>query len=84
MKENLFSVDLGDLKLTDTERQRINGAIHKAVAGELATISAAAKSRVVLVPVSKWPKWPILWGIILRPIDDIFLDSIKKTIELTR
>lgn len=78
MKENQFSVDLGSLKLTDDERHRINSAIQKAVAGELATISTVAKSKIVLVPVHHWPNWPIYWGIIARPIDDILFNKVFK------
>jgi hypothetical protein len=66
MQENQFTVDLGDLKLNEEQRRRINGAIQKAVAGELATISLAKE--VVLIPAFKWPKGrgPIINGLIIR------------------
>ena len=64
MKENQFTVDLGNLKLTDIQRAAINASIHKAVAGELADY--AAKNSIVLVPVTKWKDGPIINGIIVR------------------
>ncbi len=67
MKENVFTVDLGDLQLTDAQRQEINGAIQSAVAGTLAKNKLGA--RTVLFPIHKWPKGPIIWGIIARPWD---------------
>ena len=77
MTKNQFKVDLGDLNLTDAHRQRINSAIQKAVAGELATIGGSLK-RYVLIPVDQIPKWPILYGIIVRPlIPKLSFDSIK-------
>ncbi len=79
MKENQFTVDLGKLKLTDVERKKINAAIQKAAANELATINSAANNRVVLVPVTKRFGWPILWGLIIRDINEtIFKDIIKN------
>lgn len=79
MKQNQFVVDLGKLKLTEADRQRINAAIQRTAASELAGISTSARSRVVLVPITPKFKLPILWGIIIRDIDDlIFKDIIKK------
>jgi hypothetical protein len=67
MKENIFTVDLGDMKLTDAQRAEINGAIQAAVTNTLAR--SGAGTRNLLFPVNKWPKGPIWWGIIARPID---------------
>ncbi|MGO4290216.1 hypothetical protein [Chitinophaga sp. RAB17] len=78
MKENKFVVDLGDLKLTDEQRHKINSAIQKAVTGELAGISAGNVARNVLIPVSHWPHSPIIWGFILRDFDKVIIkDSIR-------
>lgn len=65
MKENVFTVDLGNLKLTDAQRKEINAAVQTAVTGVLA--NSGVSSRTVLFPVNKWPKGPIIWGIIVRP-----------------
>jgi hypothetical protein len=75
MVENQFVVDLGTLKLTDEQKQRINGAIHKAVAGELATIDTGNK--VALFPITKWPHGPIINGIIIRDLGNRFSEFIK-------
>ena len=77
--ENQFTVDLGNIQLSDQQRTNINNAIHKAVAGELAGLGAAGK--VVLVPVSKG-KGPLINGIIVLLIDEkMFADIVNsKTI----
>lgn len=75
MKENQFTVDLGDMKLDDQQRQQINASIQKAVSGELARLNVSRKA--VLIPVNKFPKFPILWGIIIRDYDDIVRQDFR-------
>jgi hypothetical protein len=75
MAENQFIVDLGTIKLTDDQTLRINSAIQKAVAGELATFNVTKK--IALFPISKFPKGPILNGIILRDLGNRFDELIK-------
>lgn len=75
MSENQFVVDLGTLKLSDDEKQRINAAIHKAVAGEIATINTGNK--VALFPIFKLPHGPIINGIIIRDLGNRFSELIK-------
>jgi hypothetical protein len=68
---NQFVVDLGKLKLTTEQRDQINVAIQKAAAGELARINIT--ERIVLIPVSpttRFPRWPIICGIIARPVEN--------------
>lgn len=79
MKENQFTVDLGSIKLTEADRNNINAAIQKAVAGEIANLNL--KNRVVLIPANKWIKGPIVNGIIIRPIDIL---DIEKLIDKTK
>ena len=79
MKENQFTVDLGSITLTEADRSNINAAIQKAVAGEIANLNL--KNRVVLIPANKWPKGPIINGIIIRPIDIL---DIEKLIDRTK
>jgi hypothetical protein len=50
MSDNTFTVDLGKLKLSDTQRHNINAAIQRAVAGELAQFDL--KEQIVLIPVT--------------------------------
>lgn len=64
---NQFVVDLGDIRLTDVQRQKINNAIQAAVSAELSNVQLGKK--LVLIPISKWPKGPIIDGIIARPLD---------------
>lgn len=75
MDENQFIVDLGDLQMSDDQRKKINSAIQKAVAGELANIEL--EKEVVLIPVNKWPKerGPIINGIIIRDLKNAGLDK---------
>ena len=76
MKENQFTVDLGDLKLDDKQRLRINSAIQKAVTGELASLNL--RKSPVLIPINKFPNLPIWYGIIARDFDKVIIkDSIK-------
>lgn len=75
MKENVFTVDLGELKLTDAQRQEINGAIQSAVTGLLARNKLSSKS--ILFPINKWPKGPIIWGIIARPWDRFKINPVE-------
>lgn len=71
MKENQFLVDLGDLKLDDEQRARINAGIQKAVASELAELHSSFARRNVLIPVNKWPDFPFPWGIIIRDFEKV-------------
>jgi hypothetical protein len=75
--ENQFTVDLGTMKLSAEDRAQINGAIQKAVAGEVSRLNIA--SRIVLIPIStKFPGGVITNGIIARPIDEkIFKELIR-------
>lgn len=75
MAENQFVVDLGNVKITEEQRQRLNAAIQKTVAGELATLNLGNK--VALFPVSKFPGGGIINGIIIRDIGNKFNDLIK-------
>lgn len=75
MNENQFVVDLGAMKLTDDQRSRINAAIQKAVAGELATLDVTKK--IALLPVTKWKDGPIINGIIIRDLGNMVNDFVK-------
>ena len=76
--ENQFTVDLGNIQLSEQQRSSINIAIHKAVAGELAGIGTTGK--VVLVPVSKG-KGPLINGVIARLIDEkMFTDIVNSKV----
>ena len=68
MKENVFSVDLGDLKLTQEQRNRINAAIHSAVVKEVALLGL--KEQLVYIPscVGKGHGHHVN-GMIIRPMD---------------
>ncbi|MDB5223380.1 MAG: hypothetical protein JWN83_2047 [Chitinophagaceae bacterium] len=77
MANTQFVVDLGDVKLSNEQKNAINAAVQKAVTGELANISST--SRLALFPVGgRWPRFPgpIIWGIIARPVDDRWLKDI--------
>jgi hypothetical protein len=73
--ENQFVVDLGTLKLTDEQRQRVNAAIQKAVIGELATIPSGNK--LGYFPLDKFKGGPIINGVIIRDLASKFSDLIK-------
>ena len=74
-KENQFIVDLGAMKLSPIQKDKINAAIQKAVAGQIASLNL--KDQVALYPINKLPKGPIINGIIARPIG---LDQLEKII----
>lgn len=76
MKENLFTVDLGKLKLTESQRASINASIQKAVASEIASFNL--KQKIALLPINKFPKGPIINGIIIRDVDILQLDKIYR------
>jgi|KBSMisStandDraft_5_1062788.scaffolds.fasta_scaffold2153829_1 hypothetical protein len=59
---NQFTVDLGNLSITDAQRKSINAAIHSAVAKELGNINLP--KNVALVPFVQYLKGPIINGII--------------------
>lgn len=73
---NQFVVDLGDIRLTDQQRQKINNAIQAAVSTELSNVQLSKK--LVLIPISKWPKGPIVDGIIARPLDKNIAVQLQK------
>jgi hypothetical protein len=75
MAANQFVVDLGNVKLTTDQRKKMNAAIQSAVTGELANINLA--KRIVLIPIDKWPRGPILDGIVIRDLDKRFTDIIN-------
>ncbi|HEV8083903.1 MAG TPA: hypothetical protein VGP55_11900 [Chitinophagaceae bacterium] len=75
MAKNQFVVDLGTLKLTDDEHQRINAAIQKVVAGELANLNT--QNKFALFPLRRFTKGPILDGIIARDVSKQFQELIK-------
>lgn len=77
MADNQFTVDLGDLKLSEEQKARINASIQKAVVSELATIGSAGQ--LAFFPVGgHGPKFPghIIWGIIARPVKDQWIKDI--------
>jgi hypothetical protein len=78
MKENVFTVDLGDLRLSDAQRKEINSAIQTAVTSTLA--KSAIGQRTVLFPINKWPKGPIIWGIIVRPWDKFDINNLQDVL----
>ncbi len=65
-----FTVDLGEIKLSEDQVQNINAAIQKAVAGELAKVNPARQ--IVLIPVNANPrlKENIIIGIIAREFNE--------------
>jgi hypothetical protein len=75
MAANQFVVDLGNVTLSTDQRRKMNAAIQSAVAGELANINL--KKRIVLIPIDKWPKGPILDGIVIRDLDKRFNDILN-------
>ena len=75
MASNQFVVDLGHLDLNEDQRQTLNSAIQGAVTNELAKFKIPRK--IVLIPVDKWPKGPILQGIIARPIDKNLVKELE-------
>jgi hypothetical protein len=79
MSDNVFTVDLGPLKLTDEQKNHINSAIQKAVAGQLAEISLS--QRMVLIPLNNQTRIPgklIINGIIARSIEIPQLESFLQ------
>lgn len=76
MKENIFTVDLGEMKLSDDQRKEINAAVQKAVTGVLARTGAS--NNMVLFPINHWPKGPIWNGIISRPWDDFGVKNLDQ------
>lgn len=76
MSENKFTVDLGSVKLTDDQRQKINSSIQKAVSAELAHMLEAGK--IVLIPVRKWVKGPITDGIISMEVNEALLNRARQ------
>ena len=72
--EHTFTVDLGTIKLSPEQHQKVNSAIQKAVSAELAHL--LDNQKIVLIPVHKWVKGPILDGIIARKLDEGMLEQI--------
>ena len=78
MQENIFTVDLGNLKISVDQRNKINAAVQTAVTGVLA--KTGISNKVVLFPINRWPKGPIIWGIIARPWDDFGIKDFNQII----
>lgn len=78
MKENVFTVDLGNMKLSAEQRNEINAAVQTAVTGTLA--KTGISNKMVFFPINRWPKGPILWGLIARPWDDFGINDINQII----
>jgi hypothetical protein len=81
MASTQFVVDLGNVKLTEQQKNSINAAIQRAVTGELAVVGST--SRLALFPIGgRGPKFPgpIIWGIIIRPAKDQWIKDIKEEI----
>lgn len=76
MKENVFTVDLGNMKLTDAQRKEINASVQTAVTGVLAKTGVSSGS--VLFPINRWPRGPIVWGIIARPWKDFGINDLTQ------
>ena len=76
MKENQFVVDLGDMRLTDAQRKRINVAVQSAVTGVLAETDIS--KRAVLLPINKLPRGPIIYGLIIRDWKQFGIDNVKE------
>ncbi len=73
MNENVFTVDLGDMKLTDAQRKEINAAIQTATTTVLA--KTGASNGFALFPIYKLPKGPIINGIVARNLKGLKLDQ---------
>jgi len=69
MKENVFTVDLGNIKLSPAQRNEITAAIQTATTSILAK-SGISKS-VVLFPIVNFPKGPIINGLVARTHKEI-------------
>jgi hypothetical protein len=78
MNSNQFVVDLGTLSLSDDQRKSMNAAVQAAVTKELAGFMLSRK--IILIPVDKWPKGPILDGIIARPLDKNIMKDLQEFI----
>ena len=70
MANNQFVVDLGSVRLTDDQHQRMSNAIQAAVAAEISNLGSANK--IALVPINKFVKGPIIDGIVARDITKNF------------
>jgi hypothetical protein len=73
MSDNIFTVDLGKIKLSEDQRHNINSAIQKAVAGELARFDL--REQIVMIPVTSKlniGRYPYIRGFIA----DIFNEKI--------
>lgn len=94
MENNQFVVDLGDLKLTESERLKINKAIQHATLNELANIKLAAKKvfyfveKGELIPTANFtkppkpPKPPIINGFVMIPSKPIGIWLNYKKVDL--
>jgi len=78
MKENVFTVNLGKLKLTDEHKRSINAAIQAAVARELGNI--VLPNDVALVPVNNYLHGPILNGIIAWEHNNILQEAQQQAL----
>ncbi|HEY9003388.1 MAG TPA: hypothetical protein VIM89_18675 [Mucilaginibacter sp.] len=75
---NQFTVDLGNLSLTDAQRRSINAAIHSAVAKELGNIELP--NNVALVPFVQYLKGPIINGILVWERAELG-PEVQKTVQ---
>lgn len=69
MKKNVFTVDLGQIKLTEAQRKEIDNAIHMAVTSVL--VNVPGFNNVVLLPLNKFSKGPHTQGKFLLKVDHI-------------
>ena len=79
MKENVFSVDLGNMKISDAQRKEINAAVQTAVTGVLARTGISTGA--VMFPINKWARGPIWWGIIVRPWKDFGIGDLNEIVK---
>lgn len=80
--KNRFVVDLGEMKISDTDKRRIANAIQSAVLGELARLDSAtaAEPWAVFDPVRlRNPLWYGIWIDLLR--DRAGLPQLEKGIK---
>lgn len=82
-KQNQFLVDLGNLSLKETDREKINIAIQKAIAGELAGLGKS--NSVALFPVKDFDlklasgDHILINGIIIRDLEIGSLENIYNS-----
>jgi len=79
--KNIFTVDLGDLDLTDQQRTHISISICKAAASELASVGEAAGKVIVIPNIDVAPrpgqKGPIIRGLVARKLTGDISNLLK-------